>query len=165
MKLQCTKKLLSKLKVESLNDSVSPEKHEAIKNWHCNLLQYGRKKALLMTNDETLFSFFVFDVRSEELRSIKHTLQDSAFKIMLSLGFEQKQIEYILVLLEEITITSTSDRSVTASMNQIKVMLDSALERGADVIETNKRINESIYGRINYDRPINRFRALLNENI
>ena len=57
MNLQLTKKLVDKLKVDLIE--IDTSKHSDIDNYHCNILKFGRDNCVLITNDKTLFSFFI----------------------------------------------------------------------------------------------------------
>ncbi len=54
--IRCTAKLLKELEVNQLTgDRQSP----SLWDWHANLVRIERKKWVLFTNDQTLYSFFV----------------------------------------------------------------------------------------------------------
>jgi hypothetical protein len=65
MNLKCTKKLLDKLKIKNINN-VEDQTSEAIENWHCNIFDYGKIYGVLITNDKTLFSFYLFGYRTSD---------------------------------------------------------------------------------------------------
>ena len=63
MVLRCTKKLLDVVRPGQV---ATPEPDSD--DWYANLLFFERRKCLLLTHADTLFTIFVPDVRAAELR-------------------------------------------------------------------------------------------------
>ena len=141
MNLKCTKTLLDKLKIDTKNMKPNLVLDPSLNNWHCNILKFGRTNTLLLTHDKTLYSFFITGYKAENFKDFGFCIKEDVFKIMYSLNFQQKQVEVILNSMENITYSKTDDKSVLASMNQIKRFVESSLYRGDDVIDINHRIN------------------------
>ena len=64
MNLQLSKLLIDTLK-PSIND-INVNNYPAIDNYHCNLFKFGREYILLITNDETLYSFVIAGLKLKE---------------------------------------------------------------------------------------------------
>ena len=97
MILQLTKKLSDKLKVDLVE--IDTTKHNDIGNYHCNLLKFGRYNCVLITNDKTLFSFFIYGLIASDFKDFKESISQPIFKIMVELGFSQYQFEKVLLSL------------------------------------------------------------------
>ena len=141
MNLKCTKIVLDKLKIDTKNMKTNLVLNPFLNNWHCNILKFGRTNTILLTHDKTLYSFFLSGYKSDDFKKFDFCIKEDIFKIMYSLNFSQKQVEIILQSMENITYSKTNDKSVLASMTQIKRMIESCVYRGDDLIDINARIN------------------------
>ena len=141
MNLKCTKTLLDKLKIDTKNMKPNLVLDPGLNNWHCNILKFGRTNTLLLTHDKTLYSFFIGGYKAENFKNFDFCIKEDVFKIMYSLNFKQKQVEIILQSIENITYSKTDNKSVLASMTQIKGFVESSLYHGDDIIDINHKIN------------------------
>ena len=161
--LQLTKKLSDKLKVDLVE--IDTSKYNDIENYHCNLLKFGRYNCVLITNDKTLFSFFIYGLKASDFKDFKESISQSIFKIMVELGFSQSQFEKVLLSLENIQYSKTSNRSVISSMNDMVNQIDSYLYAGDNLYELHRKLNSTPYKYIGYKYPTDLFKELLSENI
>ncbi len=162
MKLKCTKKLLDKLKIK--NPKTSEDKtNEAIENWHCNIFDYGKIYAVLMTNDKTLFSFYLFGYRASDFKHFSEIIKEDIFKIMVNSEFEQKQFEIILESMENITFSKSDNRGVLASMNQMLPYIHNSLEMERDLLDINIGLNNMPNTKLGWKRPREEFELLLSK--
>ena len=159
MNLQLTKNLSDKLKrtlidVESLS-------YSDIDNFHCNLLKFGRYNCVLITNDKTLYSFFLFGLKGDDFKHFEEVIRERIFKLLIESGLPQNQFEKILESMETFNYSKTSNRSVIASMNDMKKQIESYLEMGNDIYEINKKLNKTPYKIAGYKYPIEAFSEML----
>ena len=162
MNLKCTKKLLDKLKIK--NPKISEEKtKEDIENWHCNIFDYGKIYAVLMTNDKTLFSFYLFGYRASDFKHFSEIIKEDIFKIMVNSGFEQKQFEIILESMEKITFSKSDNRKVLASMNQMLPYIYHNLDNKRDLLDINIGLNDMPNNKLDWKRPREEFELLLSK--
>lgn len=160
MNLQLTKILIDIIKPK-LND-VNIQDYPEIDNYHCNLININGIESLLITNNKTLFSFFIYDI---DFENFIETIKQSVFKILVDLGFPQNQFEKILDSMETINYTKTSDRSVLASMNDMKKHIEIGLLFYKDsVLEINQRINDIPYKKNGHAKSTTLFQKLLEES-
>ncbi len=68
MLLQCTKKLLDKLGIESL--SVNNDTKD-INSWHANLVNLNGEEGVVFVNDETKYSVVLLNLTTFDLRDIE----------------------------------------------------------------------------------------------
>lgn len=166
MNLKCTKKLLDILKIKNQNDDVKiANTNEDIENWHCNILDYGKVYGLLITNDKTLFSFYLFGLEKNDFKDFNEIIKQNIFKIMVGLGFEQKKFEVILDSMENIKFSKTNNRAVLASMNQMLPYIHLNLEREKSLLEINNGLNNMIIEKLGFKKPREKFELLLGESI
>ncbi|MCX6076449.1 MAG: hypothetical protein NTW78_06120 [Campylobacterales bacterium] len=157
MNLQLTKSLSDKLKPTLVE--IDTSKYSDIDNYHCNFIDMRGVDCILITNDKTLFSFFIYDV---DFENFIETIQQSVFKILLSMGFPQNQFEKVLESMETINYSKTSDRSVISVMNDMKRHIEVGLIYYEDsILEVNERINEIPYKRNNHRYSVELFSELL----
>ena len=159
MNLQLTKKLSDKLKVDLVE--IDTSKYNDIENYHSNLLKFGRYNCILITNDKTLFSFFIFGLKSADFKDFKGSISQPIFRILMELGFTQSQFEKVLLSLENIQYSKTSNRSVISSMNDMKNQIEAFLYAGDNIYEVNRKLNNISYKAIGYRYPADLFKELL----
>ena len=161
MNLKCTKKLLDKLKIKNLNTSEEITDKD-IENWHCNILDYGKVYGVLITNDKTLFSFYLFGYKTSDFKHFTEIIKEDIFKLMVNSGFEQKQFEVILESMENIIFSKSDNRGILASMNQMLPAIHHGLEQQKDLLDINISLNKMINSKLDWKKPREEFASLLN---
>ena len=159
MNLQLTNLLQNKLKVDVIE--LGTTKYSDINNYHCNLLKFGRIHGVLITNDKTLFSFFIHGLKADDFKYFEEVIKQSIFKLLIDSGLSQKQFEIILDSMENIQYSKTSNKSVLSSMNDMKRMIESYLHSGDTIIEINKALNQIPYKANGYKYAFKLFKELL----
>lgn len=159
MNLQLTKNLSDKLKLTLIDVESHP--HSDIDDYHCNLLKFGRYNCVLITNDKTLYSFFLFGLKSNDFKHFEEVVKESIFKLLIDSGLSQNQFEKILESMENFNYSKTSNRSVISSMNEMKRLIEGSLEYGDDIFTINRKLNETPYKIIGYGYPIEKFGEML----
>ena len=159
MNLQLTKKLSDKLKVDIVE--IDTTEYSDIDNYHCNLIKFGRDNCVLITNDKTLFSFFIYGLKSHDFKDFKESISQPIFKILMELGFSQSQFEKVLLSLENIQYSKTSNRSAISSMNDMVNQIDGYLYGGDNLYELHRKLNNTPYKYVGYKYPTELFKELL----
>ena len=159
MNLQLTKNLSDRLKPR-LND-VQLLSHNDIDDFHCNLIKFGRSNCILITNDKTLYSFFLFGLKADDFKHFEEVIRERVFKLLVESGLSQNQFEKILESMETFNYCKTSNRSVIASMNDMKKRIEIFLEREDNIYEINKKLNKTPYKTVGYKYPIDLFSQML----
>ena len=159
MNLKCTKKLLDKLKIKNINNT-EEQTDEAIENWHSNIFDYGKIYGVLITNDKTLFSFYLFGYKTGDFKYFTEIIKEDIFKIMVNSGFEQKQFEPVLESMENITFSKTDNRSVLASMSQMLPYIHNGLEQEKDLLDINISLNHLPNKKFGWKNPREEFESL-----
>jgi hypothetical protein len=132
--LQCTQKLLSELK-EKPRDSSQSSKD--LSNWHANLLRIDRRKCVLFTHDETLYSFLAPGLTKPHFQNIREVFRQSLLKNLMAENIPQKQIELFLGDIRKIGIAKTNNRSVLGSMNDLTFQLKYQIADQGGLLNTN----------------------------
>lgn len=162
LNLQLTKKLSDKLKMNLVE--IDTTKYNDIENYHCNLLKFGRDNCVLITNDKTLFSFFIYGLKAVDFKDFKESISQPIFKILMELGFSQSQFEKVLLSLENIQYSKTSNRSVISSMNDMKNQIEAYLYGGDNIYELHRKLNTIPYKYVGYNYPVDLFKELLGDS-
>ena len=81
--IRCTQKLFKELKVKPTEEL---PKFGHIGGWHANLLRIDRRKCVLFTNDQTLYSFFVPGLKKSEFVHFDEVFRQNLFKCLLNVN-------------------------------------------------------------------------------
>ena len=165
MNLKCTKKLLDILKVKQLNESILLNTNKDIEDWHCNIIDYGKIYAILLTNEKTLFSFYLFGFRKDDFKDFIENIRQNIFKMMLNMKFEQKQFEVILESMENIKFLKTDNRKILASMNQMLIYIHHSMEVEKDLLDINIGLNNLPNCKLDFKKPREQFELLLKKYV
>ncbi|EQB39154.1 hypothetical protein M947_08315 [Sulfurimonas hongkongensis] len=115
----------------------------------------------MITNNKTLYSFFLFGLKADDFKHFEEVVRERVFKLLIESGLAQSQFEKILESMEIINYSKTSNRSVVASMNDMKRQIESYLEIGNDIYEVNRKLNKTPYKAIGYKYPVKLFSEML----
>ena len=165
----CTQALLKLLRVKP-DEIQNSQQRAPLGDWYANLLWMARKKCVLFTNEETLFSFLVLDAKKADLMDM-----NAFFRVNLRRGLEAVGIggvvaDRLILTLGEVSVAKTTNRSVLGSMNdyafQYKVYaeLKGGIHR-CDVLDMIYSINKIPMSAIGYDSGTKRLKCLLETNI
>ena len=154
MLLRCTKKLLVVLGPGFVVESAAiPDPQD----WYANLVSFGGRQCLLLTQAATLFTILAPDVRAPDLRSLQ------AFVVGLierELAAENLPTETFGRLSDEaLRIATTADRSVLGCMNDMVSLAGELIARGgglkhANIGSVNRALRRNINSSRGYARPI-----------
>jgi len=164
--IRCTQKLLKEIPNQLVEDLADP----AVSGWHANLLRIERRKCVLFTHDETLFSVFIPELKKPDFVHLQDVFGQRLFKAMLWNEFTQTQIEAMLELCREIHFAKSSNRSVLGSMNDMRVQIEWYVERdggleSVDLMRLHHDLNRTPYKAVGYQYPVERLRACLEQQI
>ena len=132
--IKCTIKLLNELGVKPAN---VPDQPPSLYDWHANILRLERKKYVLFTNDQTLYSLLEPWNKSPRLPDFIQRFRFGLFKSLMSEGLAEMQIEYLLSEYMQVTITKTNSRSVLGSMNDLTFQIKSMILMSGGLTDVN----------------------------
>ena len=159
----CTTKLLNELGVKPTNALNQPP---TLCDWHANLLWLDRKKYVLFTNDQTLYSLIIYWTRTPRSADFLEKFRFELFKSLMSEGLAEAHVEYMLSGHTQVTITKTNSRSVLGSMNDLAFQIKSMIfVRGrlvdADLSEITRQLNRIPMSAIKYKVGIDELKRRL----
>jgi hypothetical protein len=152
MILRCTKKLLEAIRPEQL-----ATKDADGEDWYANLLFFDRRKCLVLTHTDTLFTIFEPDVAASDLRSTHELVAELIERALLAEGLPLRTFGNLGI--EDLLIANTADRSVLGCMNDMAYLCEDAVARAGsltstDVRSLNRRLRRNINRARDYQRPI-----------
>lgn len=161
--IRCTAKLLHELEVIP---TVVPDQTASLCDWHANLLRLDRKKYVLFTNDQTLYSFLIYWTKTPQPAGFPERFRLGLFTSLVSEGLTEAQFDYFLKEHAQVIITKTNNRSVLGSMNDLTFQIKSMLYVGgglanADLSEITRQLNRVPMGAIKYKVSIDELRLRL----
>jgi hypothetical protein len=165
--IRCAQKLFKELKVKPTEELPN---FGCIGGWHANLLRIDRRKCVLFTNDQTLFSFFVPVLKKPEFVHFDEVFRQNLFKCLLNERFSQYQIEKVLDEYREVKFAKTKNRSVLGSMNDLAFQIKYRVESPGGLsylepIALNQALNRIPFKAIDYRYSIDALRAKLTQII
>ena len=158
MIIQATKKLQDFLGIKT---SELPNEDEMFDAWHGNIFMVGRKKCLLITHNQSLYSVFIYGITKKHLPELLDIISEFLIEILRRDDFTIPQIKIMLKSLEGLSFTKTSDRSVTGNMVDMVHMLK-YMHMTEDELELAKRINHTPYKRGDFCFPVDILKTILN---
>jgi hypothetical protein len=165
--VRCTQKLLKELRVKPTE--VEPG-FGYIGEWHANLLRVERRKGVLFTNNDTLYSIFVFGLKRAEFNHLDEVFRQSLFRRLRIECFSQIQIEKALEEYQTIHFAKTNNRSVLGSMNDLAFQMEGHIisaggigNLGLDAL--NDALNRIPMGALNGQYGIDALETKLNQNL
>lgn len=164
--IHCTQKLLKELNASVIEPDKIPDDSQGLSNWYANLIRIDRKKCLLFTNEKTLYSFLIPNVKKANLKNIVNEfLINLNFNLQYE-GFSLEVISKIMQEYEEIGFAKTASRKVLGCMNELAFQYE-VLIMGKEglgnvkILELNHSINRTIMGAIQHHYPIRALKKVL----
>ncbi len=160
--IKCTAKLLNEL---GAKPTTAQDQPRGLSDWHANLLGLERKKYVLFTNDQTLYSFLVRWVRTPRLADFFERFRLGLFTSLMSERFEDAQIGYVLSGHLQVIISKTNSRSVLGSMNELAFQIESMIRvsrlADTDLLQVNQQLNRIPMSAIKYNFSIREMKQRL----
>jgi len=151
MIFQCTQKLFKELRCKP--DDIATL--TGLGSWHVNVLTIQRRKLVLFTHDQSLFSVVLPGMKRKDFEHIELHFGEALFKTLMLFDFEQAEIEKLLDLTHQYHYVKTSNRSVLGSMNEMAYQIEGYIIHDGGFETTDWgylhcRINETPYKSIAY---------------
>lgn len=114
MLIQCTKKLLTELKIKP-----SPATEaEPLFSWHANMLTIDHRKTLVLMNDCNRYVIVLYGLKAKDFKKIDELIVQAIRKTYQEENIKDEVIDTFLAQSEKITFTSTKNKSYVARMNK-----------------------------------------------
>ena len=157
--IHCTQKLLKELGKQGATIPQSESQHGFLGPWHANLIRIERRKCILFTNDLTLYSFLVPEVKKADIIKFRELFLIHLKVNFIKEGFGTEEINKALGEYDEIAVAPTRNRSVLGSMNDFVNQLEFFISRfggldRANMLAINMQINRIPMGALKYHYPV-----------
>ncbi len=122
MYLQCTKKVLDRLSIDKADyaDTAGCEGFEnGFYTWYVNLVDLGRKKALICMNRKTLYPVILYGVKAKDFSRLGDRVREAIRATLERECIKEDIINEYLNNCGEALFAKTSDRSAVSYMNKI----------------------------------------------
>lgn len=145
MVVRCTGKLLDRLGKRSVMLVEAPPSGD---DWYANLLWVDRRKCLLATHADTLFSVFVADIRAADLRPFERRIAGLLTAALRDEGLPTDllgRLEH-----DEVQLAKTASKQVLGVMNQMAFEIGWAVDQvggiwNVDIDDLNRRLRRSLH--------------------
>jgi len=159
MIIQATKKLQDMVNIKTTE---VPDEADSFVSWHGNIFMIGRKKCLLVTHNESLYSVFIYGVTKKEMKDLAEILKSRLAELLRRDDFILPHIVKMINTIETITYMKTSDRSVIGNMNDMIHMLK-YYNMTEDELSLSGRLNHTPYSRGKFHFPSDILKRLMDE--
>jgi hypothetical protein len=163
--IHCTQKLLKELGKQDATIPQAEPQRGLLGPWHANLIRIERRKCVLFTNDLTLYSFLVPEVKKAELIKFRELFLIHLKVNLIKEDFGTEEINKSLAEYDEIAVAPTKKRSVLGSMNDFVnqyaffISRFGGLDR-SDMLAVNMQVNRTPMGALKYRYPIGKLYEL-----
>lgn len=144
--LRCTQKLLKEIGVNRFPENAVSDNQMGLGDWYVNLLRIDRRKCLLFTNENTLFSFLIPKVLKKHILDMQNEFRVNLIYNLRYEGIDTDLIPFVEQEYSNIEFGKTKSKSVLASMNDIArylrhVLSDPRLTKEPELGDLNRQLN------------------------
>lgn len=115
MLIQCTKKLLAELKVETSHPS---EEEDELFSWHANMITLNRRKTLVIVNDSNRYIVVLHGLKAKDLKKIDQLILQAISETFREEGIKDEVIEAYISQSKKFSFTTTKNRTLVARLNK-----------------------------------------------
>lgn len=169
--IRCTAKVLKELGISKSQIIDYSDQPQPLQEWYANLFYRNRKRCLIFTNTDSLFSFIVPHVYRKDIKNILELFRKGLSKALFYENFDADQIKKVMSLVDDLTIAKTNNRSVLGSMNELVFQYLSYLDLHEDdgeegLILASHKLNKTPMSGVkeegfNFGMPINCLKEIL----
>lgn len=138
----------------------------SLSTWYARLFFYNRRKCLLFTNTNTLFSFVVRDVKRQQIKNLHELFINGLIETLKNENFTSDEIEKVMSICKEFKYGKSTDRSVIGSMNDLILQYESfiytrSLRGNLDFADIGRNLNRNPMSAIGMKYAVEAFRETL----
>ncbi|WP_462411540.1 DUF6933 domain-containing protein [Neobacillus sp. Marseille-QA0830] len=114
MLIQCTKKLLDELKMNSENAT----EVEPLYSWHAHLISLNRRKTVVLVNDHNRYVVVLYGLKAKNFKLLDEHILQGIRETLREEGVKEEIIERFLSDSGNITYAKTKNRTTVARLNK-----------------------------------------------
>jgi len=122
MLIQGTKKFLDAIGVKP-SELAAPDTHLELPNsfmaWHANVIPIGRRKMIVLVNNESRYPIIIYGAVKKDYTNIKKLIPEAIRDAWRVEGIHEDVIDAYIKKAGDITFAKTANRSMTARMTRI----------------------------------------------
>jgi|TARA_B100000315_G_C14420897_1_gene515499 hypothetical protein len=166
--IYCTQKLAKEMGIKL---SPSTRQQVGLGNWYANLLRVDRRKCVLFTHEQTLYSLFVANLKKPAIQRLDEIFVEALSDQLKQEKFSLNLIEEILEEYEgKIEYAKTESRSLLGSMNDFAHLIKAEVNfhkslENVDPDILGKRLNRTPFSAINFEYPQTLFRSRIEQRL
>jgi hypothetical protein len=166
--IRCTQKLLKFLEARARDLIAGDSDHGPIGAWFAHLIWVERRKCILFTHADTLFSFVILEVVKNDVLHFGSFFTEGLYKCLSLHQFPSSQVSELVESSQPIVLSATNNRSVLGSMVDLSFQIDNFVwKQGGlqhcDMAQLNLHLNQIPMGAIGYDSAKDRFMTALRQ--
>lgn len=115
MLIQCTRKLLDKLKVKP--EDAREIESDSLFAWHANLLTTDRRNVVVLVNDHNRYVIVLYGLLAKDFKRLHEIIPEAIRTVFQEKQVKDEVIEQYLQHSPSITFTKTKDRGLVARMS------------------------------------------------
>ena len=171
MLIRCTAKLLKEMGLGKADLSAGASPPESVLGeWYANLFYIERRKCVIFTNAETLFTVISFDVRRPEIRDLAGLFRKELERVLREEQFSDEAARRVLGEAEGVQFDRTADRRVLGVMvDHVKIAQHMVGYKGGlgtcDKVDIVKKLNRTPLKPLKYTYPVEGLGKVLGENV
>ncbi len=165
--LHCTANLMEHMNLDKklLQDSSTKDK-ATLGNWYANLVTMDKRKTIIFTNEETLFSFVTTGVTKNSHQRVVAALFVGIWHLLRRKKIEEAQVISIHEEYKNIDFAKTQNRRILGSMNDIVRIFEIMIRLNGgwnecNLDEVTDNINCAPMKYLDYKSPVDCFNNLL----
>jgi hypothetical protein len=167
--LLCTHKVAKTYDLTALPRSSESAERPDFLHWYCNLIRLRRRRCLLFTHEQSLFSFVIYQFSKRDVANLLDLFRTHLGQAMRAESMSEDAIEALMSRIDGIEFGPTQSRSVLGSMNDIMFQFRFDVEEYFGFYEVSPvllsevthRTNGMPMGAMGYARPDEEFPRLL----
>lgn len=149
--IRATKNLLKDMKIEKPTTNIDIA--DSLFSWHANLVLLDRRKHVVFMNDLSRLSLTLTGIRSTHYKNLKDIFTKQLNEYLLNGNFNKSRINEYLNECNEAIFTTTNNRSVISTLNDVVLIMQQVDIEFENYIELNRWNNDRLIKSVDPNKP------------
>ena len=166
--IHCSQKLLKEMTDTVMDSEGIPDDNTGLGNWYSDVFKYKREKYLIFTNEQTLFSFFVYSVNKHDIETISSLFSKKLKKYLKELVNDEATVNRMIMEYDDLVFCKADNGTVVESMDFFIKIFESRMEfieeiTNREIIIANIQVNTTPMPLLNYASPLRKIKDLIDQ--